>query len=187
MKLLQTILTSFLVTTVLAPGGVLLWTRESYEKAIQDSSVVFNAKVVDQSQQYYHEGKKIDVPDRGNISRYFEEGKELPVVHTTVTLEITAVEKGDSLKVGQRIEVAWKDTAFVMCPHPENTSLGGKERKWRDVGDTYKILPETLHKKEGDRYIEDNGYSDTNPPTTAPESKPESKEKPNQESEGRSQ
>ena len=159
MKLLSRILAVYLASTVLVPAGIQLWTRESYEKAIKDSSVVFNAKVVEQTQQYFHKGKKIEVPDRGELSKYFGAEKELPVVHTKVTLQVTSIQKGDSLKVGQRIEVTWKDSAFVMCPHPENASLSGKEREWRKVGETFKILPKTLHKKVGDGYVIDNGES----------------------------
>jgi len=188
MKLFQMIFACSLLATALVPAGVVLWTRESYEKAIQESSVVFKAKVVAQSQQYFHKGKKIDVPTRGNLSQYFEAGKELPVVHTKVTLEVTSIEKGDSLKVGQQLEVTWKDTAFVMCPHPENASLGGKEREWREVGDTFKLLPETLYKKVGDRYVKDNGEQDgADQPATAPESNSEDNEEAKPESEGRPQ
>jgi hypothetical protein len=187
MKLIQSLLVLFLACTTLVSAGARIWTREVYDETIQNSSIVFNAKVVEQSREYFHNGKKIDVPERGDISKYFESGKEMPVVHTKITLEITSVDKGDSYKVGEKIEVNWKDSAFVLCPHTENESLNGKERKWHDVGNTYKILPEALHKKVGDIYVlvAINGEQAGNEqPATI--SKPEGKEKPQPEAEGRS-
>ena len=142
MRLLRGVLAVHLAFAILASAGVLLWTRESYEKAIAESSHVFKAKVIAQSQQYFHKGKKVATPSRDEISKYIEVEKKLPVVHTKVTLQITSLQKGVSLEVGQRIEVEWKDLAFSMCPHEENDSLSGEERKWRKVGETFRILPE---------------------------------------------
>jgi hypothetical protein len=155
MKTLELILVGYLASLTFAYGGGVLWTRQVYEQAYQESTVVFKARVIEQKRQYFHDGKKIDVPERSSISEYFKEGGKLPKIHTTVVLEITSVEKGDSLKVGQKVSVNWKDSAFILCPHPENVSLRGEEKKWHDVGQTYKIFPDKLYKLEGDNYVED--------------------------------
>jgi len=155
MRTLQIIFAGYLALTAFAYGGAQIWTRETYDRAFEDSSVVFKAKVVEQKRQYFHDGKKIDVPEKGNISEYFKDGGKLPIIHTTIVLEVTSIGKGDSLKVGQRVTVSWKDSAFVLCPHAENESLSGEEREWRDVGETYKIFPDKLYKQEGGKYVED--------------------------------
>ena len=76
--------------------------------------------------------------------------------------------------MGQRIELTWKDSAFIMCPHPENASLNGKEREWRKVGETFKTLPKNIRKKVGDRHVIDNGeQGSAHQSTTRSESKSE--------------
>lgn len=167
MKLTAITLTGYLAFIGLASGGGQLWTRQSYEEAIQESHEVFRAKVVAQSQRHLVDGKAVEAPKRDDLMKLIEEGRKVPTIHTHITLQITSIQKGSSFRVGQRIEVSWKDAAFVMCPHAENQALNGKERQWRSVGETFKILPQTLFKKVGDQYVRDE-----DPPVIQPEASP---------------
>lgn len=175
MKLTAITLTGYLAFIGLASGGGQLWTRQSYEEAIQESREVFRAKVVAQSQRHLVDGKAVEAPKRDDLMKLIEEGRKVPTIHTHITLQITSIQKGSSFRVGQRIDAQWKDAAFVMCPHAENEALNGKERQWRSVGETFKILPQTLFKKVGDQYVKDE-----DPPvilseasSSDPESRPE--------------
>ena len=138
-----------------ALSGGPLWSLEYYNDTCEKSAVVFKAKVVEKKKYYLDNGKRMDLSKKEEVFKYLKNGGKLTTIYTTATLQVTSLKKGDSLKLGQKIQISWQDPSGSLCPHAENGSLDGKERKWYSSGKTYKILPEKIYKKQGDKYLLD--------------------------------
>ena len=135
-----------LMWAISSPAAIQLWTHETFHRAYKKSPSVVVAKVTKKSRAFFHKGIEIEEPTRAQMAEFIKDGV-MPMVETTVTIEVVSLQKGNELEIGSEVVISWRDHVYSMCVAAENYAGKGVDRLWYKVGDTYKLFPEKVHRR----------------------------------------